>query len=88
MKRLTVEERFWAKVNKTDTCWVWTHCTRNGGYGLFWNGEKSLGAHCYSYILHKGPILKGLFDDELKYAIYETADVQKLIKRLQETLTT
>lgn len=29
---------------------------------------------------------EGLFDDKLKYAIYEPADVQKLIQRLQESL--
>lgn len=29
---------------------------------------------------------EGLFDDELIYAIYEKEDIEKLIKRLQETL--
>jgi hypothetical protein len=33
---LTVEERFWAKVVKTPTCWLWTGTTRSKGYG-----------HCY-----------------------------------------
>lgn len=31
----TVEERFWSKVNKTDSCWVWTAARDDNGYGLF-----------------------------------------------------
>ncbi|HEU5089071.1 MAG TPA: hypothetical protein VFT99_16560, partial [Roseiflexaceae bacterium] len=26
-------ERFWAKVRKTDTCWLWTAATDHNGYG-------------------------------------------------------
>jgi hypothetical protein len=29
------EERFWAKVNKTDDCWEWTASLNDSGYGLF-----------------------------------------------------
>lgn len=33
-------DRFMAKVDKTDTCWVWKGATSsNGGYGLFFSGE-------------------------------------------------
>ncbi len=28
-------ERFWSKVEKTETCWNWTGAVRNGGYGSF-----------------------------------------------------
>lgn len=32
----SLQERFWAKVNKTNECWVWTGSTfRKGGYGYF-----------------------------------------------------
>jgi hypothetical protein len=31
----TLEERFWSKVEKTDTCWNWTASKRNG-YGRIW----------------------------------------------------
>ncbi len=27
--------RFWAKVHKTDTCWLWTATLNNKGYGKF-----------------------------------------------------
>lgn len=57
-------ERFWAKVQKTDTCWLWTASKRNKGYGAFcWrvNGKLNDGrAHIFSYRLHKGEIPAGL----------------------------
>jgi hypothetical protein len=28
-------ERFWSKVEKTETCWVWTAATDGRGYGCF-----------------------------------------------------
>jgi hypothetical protein len=33
---LTVEDRFWAKVKKTETCWLWTGKTDDDGYGLLY----------------------------------------------------
>ena len=32
MKR-TAEERLWAKVNRTETCWLWTGGKSTKGYG-------------------------------------------------------
>lgn len=60
-KRLTVEERFWAKVQKTDTCWLWTACVVRGGYGLFMvrHGEAWM-AHKYAYHLTGGIVPEGL----------------------------
>jgi len=59
-----VTERFWAKVNKTEGCWLWTGAKRNKGYGAFVyakNGEAVQGrAHRFSYELHVGPIPDGL----------------------------
>lgn len=61
----TIEERFWAKVKKTNSCWIWTAAKRNKGYGAFTykeNGRTIQGrAHRYSYELHKGPIPPGMF---------------------------
>lgn len=28
-------KRFWSKVRKTPTCWLWTAHTLNGGHGVF-----------------------------------------------------
>lgn len=52
-------ERFWTKVHKTDTCWLWTAALRCG-YGAFKVDGKAIGAHCYSYAMAHGAIPKGL----------------------------
>jgi len=41
----TREELFWAKVNKTEDCWLWTASTDQHGYGMFWTGTKMRLAH-------------------------------------------
>lgn len=33
---MTAEERFWAKVDKSGECWLWTSAISPGGYGAFW----------------------------------------------------
>src|SRR5260221_5014731 len=38
---MNVIERFWSKVNKTETCWLWTGATTPRGYGLLQIGTKS-----------------------------------------------
>ncbi len=44
---------FWAKVNKTDSCWNWTAAAING-YGSFGGGKERWFAHRLSYFLVKG----------------------------------
>ena len=57
----TDEERFWAFVRKSDSCWVWTGDVVQGGYGRFqMHGTKVL-AHRMSY-----EIAFGAFDASLK----------------------
>ena len=58
------EQFFFGKVKKTNTCWIWNGCVRNG-YGLFRYKEKVIGAHRFSYELLRGPIPKGLQLDHL-----------------------
>ena len=53
-------ERFWARVSKTETCWVWTGGKFASGYGsVKWNG-KSRRAHRVSAEMVIGPIPEGL----------------------------
>lgn len=60
------EERFWAKVEKTEICWNWTaKALANGGYGMFSVGKKMIRAHRYAYELLVGPIPEGLTLDHL-----------------------
>ena len=55
-------ERFWAKVNKTDSCWLWTaSVNRTTGYGRFARRHgDGVDAHRFSYELAHGPIPAGL----------------------------
>lgn len=57
---MTVAERFWAKVNKTPGCWMWTGGTGHNGYGQFWLGGKLVQAHRFAYELVHGPLLPGV----------------------------
>lgn len=64
--RPTAEERFWAKVEKTDTCWLWTGTLGFGLYGRFnLTGGGTVAAHRQSYEWAKGPIPDGLELDHL-----------------------
>lgn len=60
---MTREDRFWAKVRKTDTCWLWTASTMGGGYGQFRVPGRSAYAHRFSYELAYGDIPLGLVID-------------------------
>ena len=60
----TLEQRFWAKVRKTEGCWLWIASTQRGGYGKLRIGPRSKGqirASRYSWELHNGPIPDGLY---------------------------
>lgn len=45
------QDLFWAKVRKTQTCWIWLGCKNNKGYGQVRRNNVTLLAHRYSYIL-------------------------------------
>jgi hypothetical protein len=52
-----IADRFWLKVNKTDTCWLWT-ASLHHGYGQISTrrGKGPARAHAVSWMLHFGPI--------------------------------
>lgn len=58
-------ERFWFYVYRGDGCWLWRGALTGSGYGLFFNGRRSVGAHRFSYELHNGAIPDGLHLDHL-----------------------
>jgi len=60
----TIEERFWEKVDKTETCWNWT-AGQQKGYGAFSIARRPTGAHRYSYAAVHGPIPDGLEIDHI-----------------------
>ena len=65
-KSLTLEQRFWSKVDKSGECWVWTSTINHarGGYGIICDGgrreKRTFLAHRLSWALHHGPIPAGL----------------------------
>ncbi len=57
--------RFFDKVNKTETCWNWTASLDHKGYGRFKLDGKARRAHRVSYELLIGKIPDGLTVDHL-----------------------
>lgn len=56
-KNMPVEDRFWARVEKTATCWLW-HGATAGGYGRIMVDKVTVGAHRYSYEMHTGKTIE------------------------------
>ncbi len=65
-KTQDVKTRFLAKVEKTETCWLWSGGKFPSGYGFFHVGSATDGtrrtrrAHRVAYRLFVGPIRQGL----------------------------
>jgi HNH endonuclease len=58
------EAGFWANVEKTDGCWLWTAGLAQGYGHLGWNGRTDY-AHRVAYELLVGPVPEGLTIDHL-----------------------
>lgn len=55
------ESRFWPKVRKTTSCWLWEGCLDGHGYGQFNVGEgRRVGAHRFAYESVVGPVPVGM----------------------------
>jgi len=60
--RITAQERFWSRVDKShgkepqSNCWVWTGGLDAEGYGVFYIGNKRWQAHRFAWELAHGPI--------------------------------
>lgn len=66
------EKRFWSRVDKSGSCWLWTAALHSAGYGVLrinCSHEKPKGtlvyAHRFAYELLRGPISDGLTLDHL-----------------------
>lgn len=57
---VSLETRFWRKVEKTDYCWLWKGSRRAKSYGLISVNGKPTGAHRVAYALLVGPIPEGM----------------------------
>jgi hypothetical protein len=59
--RGTPEARFWAKVEKTDSCWLWQGAKDRSGYGNFClPGPRYTKAHRVAWLLETGVFPTGL----------------------------
>lgn len=58
--------RFWSKVKKTDSCWIWTGSLKANGYGQFHPSHTTVAlAHRFAYESTVGPVPDGLQLDHL-----------------------
>lgn len=59
MNEKTMEERFWAKVDKSAgpvACWEWRGSKKRGGYGTLWVDNHCRAAHRISWEMAHGAI--------------------------------
>lgn len=61
----SAEARFWKRIQKTDSCWIWTAARNKKGYGRMFVNNTSIHAHRYAYQLLVGQIPDGLVIDHL-----------------------
>ena len=63
------EARFWAKVEKTGSCWLWNGQRAHDGYGIFSVGvppkRYGTGAHRFAWEYTHGEIPEGMQIDHL-----------------------
>lgn len=60
-RRISFEDRFWARVDKTGECWVWKGSLfHNSPYGQVKQEVKTKQVHRVSWEIHYGPIPNGL----------------------------
>lgn len=58
---ITPEQRFWSKVVKSETCWIWAANRTSDGYGSFSLRGRQVGAHRVAFVFASGAeIPKGL----------------------------
>lgn len=58
-------KRFWAKVDKTGECWLWTAGTFTSGYGQFWMYGEGITAQRAAVLLEGQTIPEGWQVDHL-----------------------
>ena len=64
---VTLEDRFWSRVHKTEDCWLWTGSSTgtNLRYGAMFRAGRMVNAHRISYELAYGPIADGMVIDHI-----------------------
>ena len=73
------QQRFWAKVNKSGDCWLWTAWIQPDGYGLFRLDGKMRRPHRVAWEWANGPIPEGM---EIDHTCWTRACVNPAHMRL------
>lgn len=61
---MSASDRFWSKVDKSKSCWIWTAATSTNGYGVFAERRgNQKRAHRVAYEMEVGPIPRGMVLD-------------------------
>lgn len=63
--RPNLQSRFWAKVEKTETCWNWIGAKNDMGYGQIRAAGKALYAHRMSFEWERGGLAPGVLIDHI-----------------------
>ena len=63
------EARFWAHVDKSSECWIWTGDVSKSGYGMTYAGSSNIRAHRQAYEFSHGPIPKGVAIDHICHTL-------------------
>lgn len=61
----TVQQRFWSKVDKSGSCWVWIAGRNWRDYGVFYYDGRDHMAHRISYQMSQGVIPAGMQIDHI-----------------------
>lgn len=62
---MNTSSKFWARVDRSSDCWIWTGFVSKDGYGsVSYQGERWR-VHRLTWVLENGPIPNGLTIDHL-----------------------
>jgi DNA-binding XRE family transcriptional regulator len=50
------KDRFFSKVDMSSGCWIWQGAINEGGYGIFWDNNKPIRAHRWSFKFFNGEL--------------------------------
>src|SRR3990167_5510093 len=76
---MTVEERFWAKVAKSEGCWIWNGAVSGDGYGSFYQERKWVKAHRLSWELSLGMIPQ-FSDPQVALCVLHHCDTPRCVR--------
>lgn len=60
MSAMQAEDRFWARVQKSDGCWTWIGGHNRAGYGRLMVDREVIPAHRFAWTIANGPIPQGM----------------------------